>query len=105
MANPNVCVLKADGINCDAETAHAFSEAGARPEIVHVNELRSGEKALSNYAILAFSGGFSYGDALGSGTVLANELTSVLSDDLHEFASEKKPILGVCNGFQVLVRS
>ena len=105
MANPNVLVLKADGINCDEETAHAFNVAGADTEIVHVNQLLSREKSLGNYAILALSGGFSYGDAIASGKVLAAELTTQLSDDLRAFAEAKKPIIGICNGFQVLVRS
>jgi phosphoribosylformylglycinamidine synthase len=105
MISPNVCVLKTDGINCDMEMAHAFETAGASPEYVHVNQLRSGEAKLSDFSILAIPGGFSYGDDIASGKVLANELTSFLSDQLQEFADKEKPILGVCNGFQVLVRT
>ncbi len=105
MSNPKVCILKTDGINCDMEMSHAFEVAGADSDIVHVNQLRSGEKRLSDYSILAIPGGFSYGDDIASGKVLASELTSYLSDQLKQFAGEGKPILGVCNGFQVLVRT
>ncbi len=105
MSSPEVCVLKTDGINCDMEMVHAFEVAGADPQLVHVNELRSGDRRLNEFGALAIPGGFSYGDDIASGRVLANELTSYLSDQLREFADEEKPILGVCNGFQVLVRT
>lgn len=105
MANPGVCVLKTDGINCEREMAYAFQEAGATPEVVHVNQLRDGSRNLRSYGALAIPGGFSYGDDIASGKVLANEMTSYLSDQLREFTDAEKPILGVCNGFQVLVRT
>ncbi len=105
MANPEVCVLKTDGINCDEEMAHAFSVVGAEAEVVHVNQLRSGERSLQNYGILAVPGGFSYGDDIASGRVLANELTSYLGDELRAFVDAEKPIIGVCNGDQVLVKT
>lgn len=105
MANPNVCVLKTDGINCDMEMAYAFEAAGGRPETVHVNQLRSGDRNLGDYGVLAIPGGFSYGDDIASGKVLATELTSYLSDQLQTFIDEDKPVIGVCNGFQVLVRT
>ena len=105
MASPEVCVLKADGINCDEEMTNAFQVAGAKPEVVHVNQLRSGERRLGQYGILAIPGGFSYGDDIASGKILATELTSYLSDQLQEFVDKGKPVLGVCNGFQVLVRT
>lgn len=105
MSNPKVCVLKTDGINCDEEMMHAFKVAGADPEIVHVNQLRSGERSLDQYKVLAIPGGFSYGDDIASGKVLASELTSYLSDQLQSFIDKGKPVLGICNGFQVLVRT
>jgi phosphoribosylformylglycinamidine synthase I len=105
MSNPEVCVLKTDGINCDMEMSHAFESAGARSDLVHVNQLRSAEKRLADYSILAIPGGFSYGDDIASGKVLANELTSYLSDQLQDFTDKNKPVLGVCNGFQVLVKT
>jgi phosphoribosylformylglycinamidine synthase I len=105
MISPNVCVLKTDGINCDVEMLHAFTAAGADPELVHVNQLRTGERRLDKYGVLAIPGGFSYGDDIASGKVLAVELTSYLSDQLQDFVDQGKPLLGVCNGFQVLVRT
>lgn len=103
---PKVCVLKTDGVNCDKETANAFSLAGGRPKTVHMNELRAGEEKLNNFQILAIPGGFSYGDDVASGKVLALELNSYLGDQLNNFVYQQKGlILGVCNGFQVLVRT
>ncbi|MFO0887177.1 MAG: phosphoribosylformylglycinamidine synthase I [Candidatus Nomurabacteria bacterium] len=105
MSNLEVCVLKTDGINCDEEMANAFQVAGATPETVHINQLRSGERQLDQYGILAIPGGFSYGDDIASGKVLATELTSYLSDQLQDFVDKGKPVIGICNGFQVLVRT
>ena len=103
---PQVCVLKTDGINCDEETVSAFKIAGGKPKTVHVNELRQREDSLLNYQILAIPGGFSYGDDVVSGKILAIELNSYLADQLNEFTQRQKGlVLGVCNGFQVLVRT
>jgi len=102
---PNVCILRADGTNCDLETYYAFEKAGGRCRMVHVNQLRSGEEKLADYQLLALPGGFSYGDDVHSGKVLAVELTSFLKDSLQEFVDAGKPVLGICNGFQVLVRT
>ncbi len=105
MISPEVCVLKTDGVNCDEEMAHAFAVAGAESEVVHVNQLRSGERRLDQFGILALPGGFSYGDDIASGKILATELTSYLTDQLQGFVDAGKPIIGVCNGFQVLTRT
>lgn len=105
MQKPTVAVLKTDGINCDMEMAHAFETADASPELVHINQLRSREKNLGDYAILAIPGGFSYGDDIASGAVLGNELVTQLSDQVKEFMVAKKPVIGICNGFQVLTRA
>lgn len=103
---PQVCVLKTDGINCDEETVNAFASAGGRPQTVHVNELRAREENLRNYQILAIPGGFSYGDDIASGKILALELNSYLGDQINEFVQKQQGlVLGVCNGFQVLVRT
>lgn len=102
---PQVCVLKTDGINCDQETHGAFDIAGGRPRIVHVNELRGREKNLRDYQILALPGGFSYGDDIVSGKILALELTSYLADQINDFINHGGLVLGICNGFQVLVRT
>jgi phosphoribosylformylglycinamidine synthase I len=102
---PKVCVLKTDGINCDEEMMYAFMASGGHPELVHVNQLRTGAKKLADYAVLAIPGGFSYGDDIASGKVLATELMSFLSAQLKTFVQAGKPIIGICNGFQVLVKA
>ncbi len=98
-----VCILRTDGTNCDEELAFAFSLAGAQPDYVHVNQLRSGEKRLSDYQILGIPGGFSYGDDVASGKILAVELLSFLKQQIGDFVAAKKPVIGICNGFQILV--
>lgn len=103
---PRVCVLKTDGINCDEETMHAFHVAGGRPKLVHVNELRSRDEELKDYQILALPGGFSYGDDVSSGKILALELTSYLADQINDFTQGRKGlVLGICNGFQTLLKT
>ncbi len=102
---PTVCILRTDGTNCDEELFYAFQKYGGDPEYVHVNQLRSKDKKLSNFQILALPGGFAYGDDVVSGKILAVELMSSLKDQLQMFLAKKGFILGVCNGFQVLVRT
>lgn len=98
-------VLKAPGTNCDQETLHAFRLAGAEAELVWVQELREGTKRLDPYQILAIPGGFSYGDDLGAGKLLALELQNRLGDHLRRFLERDTLVLGVCNGFQMLVKA
>lgn len=106
MIKPKVLVLKADGTNRDEEMAYAFKVAGAYPQIVHINELRKNKQSLENFQILAFPGGFAYGDDIVSGKILAIELTSFFAEELKKFIDRKNTaIIGVCNGFQVLVRT
>jgi phosphoribosylformylglycinamidine synthase subunit PurQ / glutaminase len=105
MFKPKVCVLRTAGTNCDKETAFAFIQAGAETELVHVNKFIAGEKKLAHYQILALPGGFSYGDDIAAGKVLANELRTKLSQPLEEFIRKGKLIIGICNGFQILVKS
>lgn len=102
---PKVAILRTDGTNCDRETYYAFAKAGGECQYVHINELREKSKKLPDYQILALPGGFSYGDDVHSGKILAVELTSFLKEQLQEFVEAKKPILGICNGFQILVRT
>jgi len=102
--NPRVLVLRTAGVNCDEETAHAFRLAGGNVETVHVGAFLRGERSFDEFHVLAFPGGFSYGDDLGAGTVLANQLRSHLSDELRAFVDSGRLVLGICNGFQVLVR-
>lgn len=102
---PKVCILRTDGTNCDNELFYAFEKAGATAHFVHVNELRNKAKSLKNFQVLALPGGFSYGDDLASGKVLAIELMSFFKDDLAHFLDKGGFILGVCNGFQTLIRT
>jgi phosphoribosylformylglycinamidine synthase len=105
MKKPRVCVLRTAGTNCDKETAFAFTKSGAESELVHINSLSSSRKSLGDYQILAVPGGFTYGDDLGAGKILANELRYKLSDDIRSFIEAGKLIIGICNGFQILVKS
>jgi len=98
-------VIRTAGTNCDKETAFAFELAGAQAELVHINEISSGRKSLDNYQILAIPGGFTYGDDIASGKILANELKFNLEEELQKFISRGKLIIGICNGFQVLVKA
>ena len=101
----DVCILTGFGINSDYESKTAFELAGAENvKRVHMNELISGRDSLENYQVLMFPGGFSFGDDLGSGRVLANKFKYTLRDSLTEFINREKLIFGVCNGFQILVK-
>jgi len=99
---PNALVLTGYGINCDEETAFAFEKAGAKAKIVHVNDLIKKPKILNGFHIIAFPGGFSYGDDTGSGNALANKIRSNLWQDLMRFIDGEKLVIGICNGFQVI---
>lgn len=101
---PKVLVLLAAGINCDVETEYAFTLAGARPERVHINDFLSMKKRLDDYQILAVPGGFAFGDDIAAGKVLANKIRLKLFDQISEFVLAQKPVIGICNGFQVLVK-
>ena len=105
MKKPKVIVLRTAGTNCDKETAFAFQAAGAKAELVHINELAREEKGLNDYHILAIPGGFSYGDDIASGKILANELRYKLEKELRRFVNSGKLIIGICNGFQILIKA
>jgi phosphoribosylformylglycinamidine synthase I len=98
-------ILRAPGTNCDVETAFAFERAGAQADLVHVDELIHHEKSLSNYQIMVIPGGFTYGDDISAGRILANELRLKLGDKIKKFVDNGRLILGICNGFQVLVKA
>ena len=102
---PKICILRTDGTNCDEELFYAFDKFGSSPQYVHINELRAKSKKLKAFQILALPGGFAYGDDVTSGKILAVELISFLKGQLADFIQKKGLILGVCNGFQVLVRT
>ena len=103
--NPPILILHATGTNRDREAAWACELAGGAPEIVHVNQLAAGERKLLDYRMLVLPGGFSYGDDLGAGKLWAVALRHRLGDDLAAFVAAGRPVLGICNGFQVLVKS
>jgi phosphoribosylformylglycinamidine synthase len=105
MIKPKVCILRSAGTNCDNETAQAFLLAGADIELLHINSLVSLERTLDDFHILALPGGFSYGDDVASGKIFANELRFKLADSLRKFIGDGKLIIGICNGFQILVKS
>ncbi|MBI4181807.1 MAG: phosphoribosylformylglycinamidine synthase subunit PurQ [Candidatus Aenigmarchaeota archaeon] len=102
---PRAAVLYGCGLNCDRETAYAFTLAGARAERVHANALLAHPERLLQYDIFTIPGGFSHGDSLGAGKVLAIDLRHRLGEALQEFIDDGRPVLGICNGFQVLVKA
>ncbi len=97
-------VLRAAGTNCDRETVRALELAGATVERVHVNRLSKEPELLDDVGLLALAGGFTFGDDVASGAVLAHILERRLSDAIHRFVDAGKLVVGVCNGFQILVR-
>jgi phosphoribosylformylglycinamidine synthase len=100
-----VMVLRAAGTNCDEETAFAWSTAGAAAERIHINQMIARPAMLREYQILTIPGGFSYGDDVAAGRILANQLAHHLSDELRTFVDAGKLVLGICNGFQILVKA
>lgn len=105
MKTVRVAVLFGFGINCDHETAAVFRLVGAEADRLHVNRLIESPDLLSSYDILAIPGGFSFGDHLGSGRLLGNRLRFALRDPLRDFVAKGGPVIGICNGFQVLVKT
>lgn len=104
MDQPAVLILHATGTNRDREAAWAVEAAGGRPTIVHVNDLRARPARLHDFAMLVLPGGFSYGDALGAGRLLAADLRWLFQEELARFIAAGKLVLGICNGFQALVK-
>lgn len=105
MAEPRVLILRAPGTNCDVETAYAFEVAGAQVQRLHVNRILSQPGLLKEFQVLCLPGGFSYGDDVAAGRILGNQIRHHLRDRLCEFRDDGKLILGICNGFQVLMNS
>jgi phosphoribosylformylglycinamidine synthase I len=102
---PLTLILRTAGTNCDVETAYAFELAGAKTESVHINRLLKEPALLDRFQIVAIPGGFSYGDDIAAGRILANQIAHHLYDALHAFVDSGRPIIGICNGFQVLVKT
>ena len=105
MPVPSVLLLRTAGTNCDGETTFAFEMAGAKVQPVHVRALRQSPQMLQEYAIVVLPGGFSYGDDLGSGTILANEIVQFLIDPFRRFVESGGLMIGICNGFQALLKT
>lgn len=105
MATVRVLILRAPGANCDREAQFAFEQAGAVAERLHINRLRENPALLKNYQVLVVPGGFTYGDDVAAGKILANQLANFLGDALHRFRHAERLILGICNGFQALLKA
>jgi phosphoribosylformylglycinamidine synthase subunit PurQ / glutaminase len=105
MTRPRVLILRAPGTNCDEESAHAFSLAGGAAERWHVNRVLEEPQRLRDFQIMCIPGGFSYGDDIAAGRILGNQMQHHLTDALTEFRDAGKLILGICNGFQVLLKT
>lgn len=105
MAKPRVLILRAPGANCDVEAQFAFEKAGAVAERIHINRLRERPNELMRYQILLVPGGFTYGDDVAAGKILANQLAHFLGDALRRFRDAERLILGICNGFQAILKA
>ncbi|HEY2826464.1 MAG TPA: phosphoribosylformylglycinamidine synthase subunit PurQ [Pirellulales bacterium] len=101
---PRILILRAPGTNCDVETSYAFQRAGGQPEILHVRRVLESPSRLDDFQVLCVPGGFSYGDDIASGRIFGVQLQHHLSDAMQKFKSAGKLILGICNGFQALVK-
>src|SRR5437016_1075593 len=102
---PKTLVLRTAGTNCDEETAYAFELAGATAQRVHLNRVLENPAILRDYQLLVIPGGFSYGDDIAAGRIFANQIVHHLRDALREFVDAGKPIIRICNGFQVLIKT
>jgi len=105
MTQVKAVVLRAAGINCDMETEYALQLAGAEAERIHINRLIEDKDLLKKFHIIVLPGGFSYGDDVAAGKILANQITHHLYEPLQRFIEAGKLVLGICNGFQVLVKA
>ena len=105
MMQVRAIVLRAAGINCDMETEHALELAGAAAQRIHINRLIEDKELLDEFQIIVFPGGFSYGDDVAAGKILANQIIHHLYEPIRKFIDDGKLVLGICNGFQVLVKT
>lgn len=99
---PKIIIMSGYGLNCEEETKFAFEWAGGEADIVHINDLIASPKMLQDYDILAFPGGFSYGDDTGSGKAYANKFKNHLAGELEQFLARNTLVIGICNGFQIV---
>jgi phosphoribosylformylglycinamidine synthase len=105
MVSPRVCVLRAPGTNCDVETAFAFETCGGKPDRVHLFRLLEQPALLDEFQIVCIPGGFSYGDDIGAGVIFSRQLRGALGESIGRFLRADKLMLGICNGFQVLLKA
>ena len=105
MTKPRALILRSPGANCDEETQYAFELAGGLAERVHINRLRESPTLLKEFQIFVVPGGFTYGDDVASGRILANQLTQSLGEELRIFRDAEKLIRGICNSFQALLKA
>jgi phosphoribosylformylglycinamidine synthase len=105
MPKVRTLILRTAGTNCERETAHAFRRAGSRVELEHLDRVLDRPAILAEYGILALPGGFTYGDDLGAGTIFANRIRTSLLEHLSGFVGRGGLVLGICNGFQILVKT
>ena len=102
---PKALILQAHGTNRDEDVAEALTLAGAEPILIPLNKLRAAKKHIIDYQMLILPGGFSYADSLGAGKLLAIDLNAYFVDEINEFVHMGKPVIGICNGFQALIKS
>lgn len=105
MANPRVIVLRAPGINCEEETVRGWEMAGARCDLVHLDRVVDQPQILADYAILTVPGGFSFGDDIAAGRIAGNRMRLYLTEAPQSFLQKDRLLLGICNGFQILVKA
>src|SRR5438309_11223016 len=105
MSKPRVLILRAPGANCDGETQFAFEKAGALVDRLHIQRLRENPKLLLQYQIMTIPGGFTYGDDVAAGKILAVQLQHFLGDVMRALRDKERLILGICNGFTVLLKA
>jgi len=99
---PKALIMSGYGLNCEEETKYAFELAGGTADVVHINDLIDGEKKLNDYQIVAFPGGFSYGDDTGSGNAFANKIKNHLSEKINRFITENHLVIGILTDFRYL---
>ena len=104
MTKVKALIITGFGLNCQTETAAAFTVAGAQADQIHLTDLMDAKETLHDYQILAFIGGFSFGDHLGAGTVFSNRIKGEFSEQLQKFVADGKLVIGICNGFQTITR-